>query len=275
MALCRLFLFAGVCWLTLPLDAAAQRSAIWREKPGTWSLNAGVGASRYFGDLMEGFSLAHLRIGVAMSAAITYRLTDQLALRSDAQLYYIRGTHRNTHIAYNNLSFHSLNPDLSVGVQYDFWPSQDQNHTIIPYGIAGIGLTYLTPKATYAGTTYSLAPLHTEGVAYNRLPLMLRYGIGVPLFSTDRLKGNMEGMYTHVRSDYLDDVSTVYPDRSSMTPIGAALSDRAPEVGTASNPAGAQRGNARRNDGYLTLSARLIYTISTPRQRNYRRQFSR
>lgn len=275
MAIGRLFLFASLCWLTIPLDAAAQRSVIWQEKPGTWSLHVGVGASRYFGDLMEGFSPAHLQMGVATSAAMTYRLTDQLALRGDAQLYYIRGTHRNTRIAYNNLSFHSLNPDLSVGLQYDFWPSQDRNHTIIPYGITSIGLTYLTPKAAYAGTTYSLAPLHTEGITYNRLPLMLRYGIGVPLFSTDRLKGTVESIYTHVRSDYLDDVSTVYPDRSGMTPVGAALSDRAPEVGTAPNPTGAQRGNAKRNDGYLTLSARLIYTISTPRQRNYRRQFSR
>lgn len=275
MGIGRLFLVAGFCWLTTPLDAAAQRSVIWQEKPGTWSVNVGVGASRYFGDLMEGFSPAHLQIGVAMSAAITYRLTDQLALRGEVQLYSIRGTHQNTHIAYNNLSFHSTNPDLSVGVQYDFWPSQDQNHLIILYGIAGIGLTYLTPKADYEGTAYSLAPLRTEGVTYNRLPLMLRYGIGVPLSSTYRLKVTIEGVYTHVRSDYLDDVSTVYPDRSGMTPIGAALSDRAPEVGTVPNPTGAQRGNDKRNDGYLTLSARLIYTISTPRQRNYRRQFSR
>lgn len=275
MTLCRLFLLAGVGWLVIPSEAAAQRSVIWQQEPGTWSLHVGVGASRYLGDLNERFDPTHLQVGVATSVAVTYRLTDQLALRGDGQFYYVRGTHRNTPIAYNNLSFRSTNPDLSVSIQYDCWPSQDPNHPIIPYGIAGIGLTYLTPKAEYAGTTYSLAPLHTEGVTYNRLPLLLRYGIGMPLLSTDRLKGAIEGLYTHVMSDYLDDVSTVYPDRSGMTPVGAALSDRAPEVGTAPNPAGAQRGNAKRKDGYLTLSARLIYTISTPRQRNYRRQFSR
>jgi len=265
----------GACLIVAPASVSAQRSVIWQEKPGTWSLNAGVSASRYLGDLAENFNPAHLQIGAAMSAAVTYRLTDQLALRSDVQVYYVRGTHENTYLAYNNLSFYGINPDFSVGFQYDFWPSQDRNHTIIPYGIAGVGLTYITPKTTYKGTAHSLAPLHTEGIAYNRLPIILRYGIGVPLFSSYRMRGNIEGIYTHVLSDYLDDVSTVYADRSGMTPVAAILSDRAPEVGTAPNPAGAKRGNHKRNDGYLTLSARVVYLITTLRQHNYRRQFSR
>ena len=255
--------------------ATAQRSVIWQEKPGTWSINAGVGPSRYLGDLTEGLNLAHLRAGVAVSVAALYRLTDQLSLRGEMQLYYIRGTHRDTRIFYNNLSFRSLNPDASIGVQYDIWPSTDRNHAIIPYAIAGVGLTYMTPKAIYKGNNYSLAPLRTEGVAYNRLPVILRYGIGVPLFGTNRLKASVEGIYTHVLSDYLDDVSGRYAERGSMTPEAALLSDRASEIGMAPNPAGAKRGNPARNDGYLTLSARLVYILITPRQRNYRRQFSR
>ena len=269
----RILLFAGACLPVVPV--AAQRSVIWQEKSGTWSLNVGVGASRYLGDLNERFDLVHLQTGVVISAASTYRLTDQFSLRGDAQVYYVRGVQTNSHPAPNNLSFYSINPDVSVGLQYDLWPSQNRNHTIIPYGSAGIGLTYMTPKATYEGTDYSLAPLHTEGVAYNRLPLILRYGVGLPLLNAYRLKGTIEGIYTHVMSDYLDDVSTVYADRSGMTPVAAILSDRASEIGMALNSAGAKRGNDKRNDGYLTLSARLIYFITTPRQRNYRRQFNR
>ena len=269
----RILLFVGACLPVVPV--VAQRSVIWQEKPGTWSLNVGAGASRYLGDLAKNFNPSHLQIGVAVNVAVAYRLTDQFSLRGDAQVYYVRGTHENTYLAYNNLSFHSVSPDVSVGLQYDLWPSQDRNHTIIPYGMAGIGLTYMTPRATYEGTDYSLAPLHTEGVAYNRLPLILRYGVGLPLLNAYRLKGAIEGVYTHVMSDYLDDVSTVYADRSGMTPVAAILSDRASEVGMALNSAGAKRGNDKRNDGYLTLSARLIYLITTPRQRNYRRQFNR
>ena len=275
MNFCKLFLFAGAWLLLFRVPVAAQRSVIWQEKPGTWSLNVGMGPSRYLGDMNERVNLAHLQRGVAVSVAATYRLTDQLALRSDVQIYYIRGTQKNTHLDYNNLSFRSVNPDLSIGVQYDLWPSQDRNHSIIPYGIAGVGLTYMTPKAAYSGATYSLAPLRTEDVTYNRLPLILRYGVGVPLLSAYRLKGTIEATYTHVMSDYLDDVITVFPDRNRMKPVAASLSHRGVQVGTLPNPSGAKRGNPKRNDGYLIVSCRLIYTLITPRQRNYRRQFSR
>jgi hypothetical protein len=256
-------------------SAVAQRSVIWKEKPGTWSLNVGTGPARYLGDLNERFDFAHLRLGLALSAAATYRVTNQLALRGDVGLYYIRGSHKDTYRSFNNLSFHSVNPELVVGFQYDIWRSDNNNYAVVPYAIAGAGLTYMTPRADYKGISYSLAPLHTEGVAYNRLPLVLRYGIGLPLFNTDRFKGNLEGVYTHVMSDYLDDVSTRYIDRSSMPTIAASLADRAPEIGMPPNPAGATRGNPRRNDGYLTLSARLVFIFITPSQRNYRRMFSR
>ncbi len=255
--------------------AVAQRAVVWQERPGTWTLNAGIGPSRYLGDLNERFSPANLQLGAALSVAVAYRLMDQLSLRGDAAVCFIRGTHQNTYLAYNNLSFHSLNPDLSVGIQVDFWSSQNRNRVIIPYALAGVGLTYLTPKAHYKGTTYSLAPLQTEGVVYNRLPLLFRYGIGIPLFRSDRLKGVIEGVYSHVQSDYLDDVSTTYPDRSGMPALAASLSDRAPEISMPANPAGAQRGNPGRSDGYLTLTARLVLIISTNRQRAYQRMFGR
>jgi hypothetical protein len=275
MVIYRILLFIGVCLPVATSPAAAQRSVIWKEKPGTWSMKVGVGASRYLGDLNERFNLSHLQLGVAMNATATYRLTDQLALWSDLQIYYIRGTHEGTYLADNNLSFYSLNPALSLGGQYDFWKSENKNHTVVPYAIAGAGLTYITPRTTYKGTTYSLAPLHTEGITYTRLPLLMRYGIGLPLFSTERFRGTIEGIYTHVLTDYLDDVSGFYTNRSSMDPLAAALADRSAEVGAPYHPAGAKRGNHGKNDGYMTLSAQLIFIISTPGQRNYRQMFSR
>ncbi|MBD2754618.1 hypothetical protein IC230_17050 [Spirosoma sp. BT704] len=254
---------------------SAQRSEIWREKPGTWLLNIGLGATRYVGDLNERNNLAHLRLGTAINVAASYRYSPQLTLRTEAQLYYIRGTQKDTHLAYNNLSFHSINPDIWAGVQWDFWRADNRNHVIIPYALAGVGLTYLTPKTTYKGETISLAPLHTEGVTYNRVPVVIRYGLGVPIAATERFKFHLEGAYTHVFSDYVDDVSTVYPDRSTMQPITAALSDRRLEIGEPLNPTGAQRGNSTRRDGYFVLSARLILVLITPSQRNYRRMFGR
>lgn len=268
------FFIPGFClaFVFSPL-LLAQRSEIWREKPGTWLLNVGLGASRYVGDLNERSDLAHLRLGTALNVAAAYRYSPQLTLRAEAQLYYIRGTQQDTHLAYNNLSFHSVNPDIWAGLQWDFWRADNRNHVIIPYALAGVGLTYLTPKTTYKGQGISLAPLHTERVDYNRLPVILRYGLGVPVAATERFKFHLEGTYTHVLSDYVDDVSTVYPDRNGMEPIAAALSDRRFELGQTLNSAGAKRGNSGRRDGYFILSARLIFVIITPSQRNYRRMF--
>jgi hypothetical protein len=253
----------------------AQRSKIWQERPGTWLLNAGLGATHYLGDLTEAGNLGHLRLGAALNVAVAYRYSPQLTLRAEGQLYYIRGTQKDTHLAYNNLSFYSVNPDIWAGVQWDFWPADHPNHVIIPYALAGVGLTHMTPKAVFSGQSVSLPALQTEGIAYNRLPLIIRYGMGVPIHTTERFRWHVEAAYTHVFSDHLDDVSTVYPDLTRMNPFAAALSDRRPELGLKPNAPGAQRGNSNRRDGYFVLSARLIFVIITPAQRNYRRMFHR
>lgn len=265
---------AGLSLLTT-FDALAQRARYWYEKPGTSLLNVGIGTTRYAGDMNEPGNFAHLRLGAALNVAFTHRLTYQLSLRAETQLYYIYGSHRYTRIDYNNLSFHSLNPDVWAGVQWDFWRVNNPYRATIPYALAGVGLTYMTPKATYGGNSYSLAPLHTEGVAYNRLPLIIRYGFGLPLLAGERFKLNLEGTYTHVQSDYLDDVSTVYPDRSGMSSLAVALSDRRAEIGLPANQPGEQRGNSTKNDGYFGLSGRLVIVLMTPQQRQYRRDFGR
>lgn len=244
---------------------------IWQEKPGTWLLNGGVGVTRYTGEMNEPGDLAHLRAGASLSVGAAYRVSYRLSLRAETQLYYIYGSHRNTRIEYNNLSFHSLNPDGWVGLQLDLWPVDHRTRALIPYLFAGPGLTYMSPKARYKGESYSLAPLRTEGVAYNRLPVIVRYGVGFPIAVGERFKLVIEGSYTHVLSDYLDDVSTVYADPSGMNPVAAALADRRPEIGGAPNPAGAQRGNGGKNDGYFGVTLKGVYVLNTQAQNRYRR----
>lgn len=259
----------------IPFSGVAQRSEIWREKPGTWLLNVGIGPTRYTGDLSELGNLAHLQLGAAINLAATYRVSYQLSYRFEAQLYYIYAHQKYTRNYYNNLSFRSLNPDIWAGVQVDFWRVDDRYRAIIPYALVGAGVTYMTPKARYNEQTYSLAPLQTEGVPYNRLAGIIRYGLGLPLLSSERFRFHLEGTYTHVLSDYLDDVSSVYPDRSNLSSLAISLSDRRAELGTVPNQAGEQRGHSGKNDGYFVLTGRLVFIIITPGQRSYRRQIGR
>ncbi|WP_288428188.1 hypothetical protein [uncultured Spirosoma sp.] len=262
----------GLAGLFVLEPATAQKTAIYQEKPRTWLASVSLGTTRYTGDMNEPGNLAHLRLGASLALSGAYRLSNRVVLRAEAQLYYIYGSHKYTRIDYNNLSFHSLNPDVWVGAQVDFWPTDHRTRPRSPYVLAGVGLTYMSPRANYQSKSYDLASLHTEGVDYNRLPLIIRYGVGYPICARDRWKLHVEGTYTHVRSDYLDDLSTVYPDFSQMSPLAAALSDRRSEIGLPPNRPGAKRGNADKNDGYFILSLRAVYVIRTPWDRGYRRQ---
>ncbi len=264
-------LFVGVISLCLIYSADAQPYQVYQEETHTWLASISLGTTRYAGDMNEPGNFAHLRLGASVALSGAYRLTPRTVLRAEAQLYYIYGSHQHTRIDYNNLSFHSLNPDVWAGVQVDLWPTTHRTRPRSPYMLAGLGLTYMSPKATYQGEEYELAPMHTEGVDYNRLPLIIRYGFGYPLVADKRWRLHVEGTYTHVTSDYLDDLSTVYPDFSQMSPLAAALSDRRAEIGLPPNRPGAQRGNSGKNDGYFILSFRGVYVLSTFWDRRYRR----
>ena len=79
---------AGKFRIVTSFDGVAQRSEIWRERPGTWLLNVGSGATHYMGDLSESGNLGHLRLGAAFGVALAYRSppTDSPG-RSPAILY--------------------------------------------------------------------------------------------------------------------------------------------------------------------------------------------
>jgi hypothetical protein len=265
-------LYVGLAGLCVSESVIAQKTAIYQEEPRTWLGSASIGTTRYTGDMNEPGNLAHLRLGASIALSGAYRLSTRVVLRAEAQLYYIYGSHKYTRIDYNNLSFHSLNPDVWAGAQIDLWPANHRTHAHSPYVLAGVGLTHMSPRARYQGKSYDLASLHTEGVDYNRLPLIIRYGVGLPIYSHDRWKLHAEGTYTHVLSDYLDDLSTVYPDFSQMSPLAAALSDRRSEIGLPPNRPGAQRGNSGKNDGYFIISVRGVYVIRNLKDRGLRQQ---
>lgn len=255
----------------LSSTSSAQRASLFRDGIGTWQLNVGLGTTHYAGDLSVMGNYRRMAMGATIDVAVAHRLSTRLSLRAEAQLYYLRGNHRNTRNYYKNLSFYSINPDLWAGVQVDLWPIDDPNRSRIPYGFVGLGVTYMTPRAIYQGHSYSLAPLHTEGVAYNRLAPLLRYGVGLPIWTGARMRVMAEAAYTHVGSDYLDDVSTTYPAETPANPLAAALSDRRTEIGLSPQRNSNNRGNPGRKDGYMTLTGRLVYVLDTPLLRTNRR----
>ncbi len=213
------------------------------------------------------------RLGAEASVSVLYRFAERFSARADGRMYAIWGKHENTRIWFNNLSFAAINPEICVGVQADLFPADQRDRPLNPYLFAGVGLTYLNTLTRFQGHWVTLPPLHTENVVYNRYPAMMKLAVGHPILVRFRYRITAELAYTTVFSDYLDDVSTVYPDISKLEPLGQALSDRryALGLGLPTAQPGEQRGNPAKQDGYFSLSLRLTRQLATDADSRYRR----
>ncbi len=224
---------------------------------GQISLIAGGGIAYYMGDISADLGSDDLGLGPVFTLGAAYRLSEHLSARGELRLYRLSGDSKNTSHPEKNLSFTTLNPDLAVALQADLLPFT-RRARVNPYGLLGVGVTFLTPKAVYNGTTYSLAPLHTEGKKYGRLPLVLSGGIGALVRITNRWSAGVEISGNYLLSDYLDDVSTVYPSRDMLE------SDLALELayrGAFDQQPGYIRGNPKSKDSYILLTAKVHYAL--------------
>ena len=230
---------------------------------GAITLIGGVGVAYYMGDLVDGVDFAHLGLGPNLALGGMYRLTEHVSVRSELRYYQVKGSQQYSRNAKNNLSFRTRNPDFYVGAQGDLFAFSRQARAN-PYLFAGVGTTFLNPKANLEGTWYSLPPLTTEGVKYSRAPLLVVAGIGVTYHLTDRWGLGLELCNNFLNSDYLDDVSGFYPDPDALpNDLARRLSDRSPEIGQPANQPGFQRGNPKVKDSYVFLSVKAQYLLTT------------
>ena len=251
--------------LVLPARAQARIEGLGSHIPanGVITLIGGAGVAYYMGDLIDGGDFDHLGLGPNFAVGGTYRLTEHVSLRSELRYYQVRANQQYSRNFKNNLSFRTRNPDFYVGAQADLFPFSRQARAN-PYLFGGIGFTYLNPKANLEGTWYSLPPLTTEGVRYARMPLLGVAGIGVSYQLTDRWGVGVELCNNFLTSDYLDDVSTFYPEPDALpNDLARQLSDRSTEIGEGPNQPGFQRGNPKVKDSYIFLSIRAHYLLTT------------
>lgn len=259
-------------WL-LTNYAQAQRSGFVRaDEPGNVALFMGAGIANYLGDLNGRTAFRRGEVGLALSAGLSCRLSDHLTARGEVRIVRLAGSQIGTKQETNNLSFRSVNPEVSSGLLFELLPATARP-VINPYLAVGLGFTYLSPTAQYEGSRVSLAPLNTEGEEYSRLALLVYGGLGVSVRLPNRLLLSVEVNHTLPSSDYVDDVSTVYPYGSSLRGNTAiVLSDRRPELGLPTREPGTRRGFTAGKDTYLTGLVRLAIPLSTAKERQYRRE---
>ncbi|WP_316793607.1 DUF6089 family protein [Pedobacter frigoris] len=246
-------------------------------KAQTWELGIHGGGAGYLGDLnqtkplkLSGVSAGgYVKINFdpywALGAHYTYGKIKADDLKSYNEDFRNRGLNFNT----------GLN-EVSLQVDFNFLEYFAGGGTkgFSPYIYAGIGGVFFSPKASYpknsilGDETYKLRFYKTEGQAepYKNYALTVPYGVGMKF----RLKENW-GLFTQIGyrtayTDYLDDVSTKYPNpNNSNWPtdnnllIRQMLSNPS-EVAGYGAPS-TQRGDFRKRDTYMFVGIGISYTF--------------
>lgn len=239
-----------------------------------WELGGWIGGSNYFGDLNTNYRLN--RIQLAGGVMGRYNFNERLCFRLGANLGSIKAfdsDSKNVYEQRRNLSFKSLIAEGMGDFEFNFLPyvHGHREYFYTPYVYLGLGWFYFNPKTKLDGTWYNLREFGTEGQfkgeEYNTIQTAIHYGLGFKIDLNYRWSINVEASARKIFTDYLDDVSKVYPDmgdlESQRGETAVMLSDRSeiPQIGQP----GRQRGNGKKNDFYGMVGVGVMYYFGSIR----------
>jgi opacity protein-like surface antigen len=157
-----------------------------------------------------------------------------------------------------------------------------------PYVAIGAGVFHFNPFTEYNGRIVKLRDLGTEGQGivgdkYSLWAYNMVLGGGMRFNINSKFSLGLELLYHHTSTDYLDDVSTNYPDAdvyAQMSPLAQALSNRNLEPGApypdprynytvrARNGSGQQRGDDSNNDHFFNVQVTLSINLGVKSGKN-------
>lgn len=230
-----------------------------------------VGSSFFMGDVYSDMSNnSHLSAGVNYRQNFNSRWAWNFILRHAK----LTGNDVGSQASFENqrnLSFQSNVLELGTMVEFnflDFTPHSPQGFFQIadvftPYVFVGLSIVRFNPKAYLSGNLYELQPLETEGVNYSKVALTIPVGFGFKFRLSDRMVLSLMGELRITSSDYLDDVSTRYPDDPDMlTKTTRDLSNRTLQSqGSGGSSWGTQRGNNYNNDWFSYVGFSLSFNL--------------
>lgn len=244
----------GLSWI-IPTDVLSQKG----QEIGGW-----VGVSHYFGDLNTDYSLNDP--GPAFGIVARQNFNERLCLVGGINYSRVGARDedsQNTVEKSRNLSFKSNVFDASLGLEFNFFTyiHGDKRYYYTPYASAGIVVAKFNPTAELNDVKYNLRDFNTEtSASYATVSPGIQFGVGFKWDLSYRWSFNVGLQARRLSTDYLDDVSTVYPDLNSLqggpTGIAAQLSDRSGVEGFAT--AGNQRGNSLNNDTYAFIHISMV-----------------
>lgn len=268
-------------YLILILLLSFTHIANAQERRGLIGFGLSAGASNYVGDLDDNFTLPFTRPGFGAHAIFLFfpRIYLRAALfhgritASDGSGVNLSGNQ------YRNLSFFSDINEGGIHVMYSLQSRKRQfsrRNFITPYLFAGVAYFQFNPKRIVNGQTYELQKVGTEGQylngnynqPYSLQQISIPLGMGFTIKITKHIDIGAELGLRKTFTDYLDDVSTVYPDKAQITaasgPIAAYLADPSNDPNSPlGKPAFNQRGNPDNKDWYVYTNIHFTYYLTT------------
>jgi opacity protein-like surface antigen len=237
-------------------------------------LNLFMGSSNYQGDIQDKrftFSQSHFAAGIGAS----YDLSDKVSVRSGVAFGTVSGDDKYGKNAARNLNFTTSITEINAGLEYYITPLSD--HVLTPYVFAGVAVYHFNPYThDSSGTKYYLKPLSTEGEGfvagrknYNLTQLAIPVGGGIKLSLTDNVNIGIEYGLRVLFTDYLDDLSTRYPDEATLLanrgPKAVELSYRGGELknGSTAYPSNNRRGGPGNKDYYYFTAITASFSLFT------------
>jgi len=254
-----------------------------------WEAGVFGGAAFYFGDLNTNYSLALPNFSAGAMAR--YNVNERVCFRFGAtsgQVEADDALSENIYERARNLSFRSSVTEASTLMEFNFLPyiHGSRDYFFTPYLFGGFAVFSFNPETFYDGSWVELRLLGTEGQfkgeEYYTVQMALAYGGGIKVDLGKSWSFNAELSARSTRTDYLDDVSTVYPDKRDLQrargAVAVALADRSLRLPGAEDSRlglpGTQRGNSKNRDAYLFLQGGLVYyfgSLRCPSARGSRR----
>lgn len=207
----------------------------------------GLGATSFLGELgganqIGTNGLKDLEFSMsrpAVEAAYHYVIIPELKLKGSLLYGLLKGDDRLTTEKFrNNRNLHFRSPVVEITAQLQYFPFKEKiSHLyrirgtrgkktsfLSPYVSTGISAFYFNPKAKYTdGRWYALQPLGTEGqglaggpARYKRFQIGIPLGIGLNYAMNKVWSIGIEFSGRITFTDYIDDVSTVYYDNTTI-----------------------------------------------------------
>ncbi len=260
----------------------------WNKKNTEWGITGGM--MTYLGDLPSPKLFAS---GSKVFGGIMMRnhIHSNVAIRAFANIGSVMGDDAlsdDLSLKYRNLHFRSNIWEVGAAAEYvlNITKKKDGDsktfYKLAPFAMLGVNLFHFNPQAQYKGQWIDLKPLNTEGQSianvnarsYKRTQVGVPLGVGLKYQMSSKVNIALELSYRKTFTDYIDDVSTAYPD---MQELFAAEGQTAVDMSFRGNlvpgrenrksTPGARRGNSDNNDWLMMTSISLRMKLGKEKEK--------